>query len=139
MKKWTAALLCLCLLLLPVRFSCRAETAESGPSVGAPSALLMTLSGRTHSVYTGICLIRDGQEYTAVDMTAVHFLPLTREAVDRYIVSGEWQGKAGAYAVQGRAMAFADRLEGSAANVIGLPVHAVVALAEENGINLYGD
>ena len=41
--------------------------------------------------------------------------------------------------MQGRAMAFVDRLEGSAANVIGLPVHAVVALAEENGINLYGD
>ena len=106
---------------------------------GEAREMLMTLSGRTHSVYTGICLIKDGQEYTAVDMTAVHFLPLTREAVDRYIVSGEWQGKAGAYAVQGRAMAFADRLEGSAANVIGLPVHAVVALAEENGINLYGD
>ena len=47
MKKWTAALLCLCLLLLPVRFSCRAETAEPGPGVGAPSALLMTLSGQT--------------------------------------------------------------------------------------------
>lgn len=46
MKKWTAALLCLC-LLLPVRFSCRAETAEPGPGVGAPSALLMTLSGQT--------------------------------------------------------------------------------------------
>lgn len=101
--------------------------------------MLMSLSGRSHSVYTGICIIQDGREYLSVDKTLVHFLEITPEALERYISSGEWQGKAGAYAVQGRAMAFVDRLEGSAANVIGLPVHAVVALAEENGIKLYGD
>ncbi len=101
--------------------------------------MLMALSGRTHSVYTGICFIKGDREYTAVDKTQVHFMELTPKVLERYIASGEWMGKAGAYAVQGRAMVFVDRMEGSAANVIGLPVHAVAALAEENGIELYGD
>lgn len=101
--------------------------------------MLRALSGRVHSVYTGICFLKGGQEFIAVEKTSVHFLAVSREALERYIASGEWSGKAGAYAVQGRAMAFVDRLEGSAANVIGLPVHAVVALAEKNGIDLYGD
>ena len=101
--------------------------------------MLMALSGQTHSVYTGICFIKCDREYTAVDKTQVHFMELTPIVLERYIASGEWMGKAGAYAVQGRAMAFVDRMEGSVANVIGLPVHAVAALAEENGIELYGD
>lgn len=101
--------------------------------------MLLALSGKVHSVYTGICFFKGGQEFTSVEKTTVHFLPLSPKALDRYIASGEWSGKAGAYAIQGRAMAFVDRLEGSAANVIGLPVHGVVALAEENGIDLYGD
>ncbi len=101
--------------------------------------MLMALSGRTHSVYTGICFIKGDREYTSVDKTQVHFMELTPAVLERYIASGEWMGKAGAYAVQGRAMAFVDRMEGSAANVIGLPVHAMAALAEENGIDLYGD
>lgn len=100
--------------------------------------MLRALSGRVHSVYTGICFLKGGQEFTAVEKTDVHFLPISCKALDRYIASGEWSGKAGAYAIQGRAMAFVDRLEGSAANVIGLPVHGVVTLAEENGIDLYG-
>lgn len=100
--------------------------------------MLMELSGKIHSVYTGICFLKGGQEFIAVEKTGVHFLDISREALDRYIASGEWSGKAGAYAIQGRAMAFVDRLEGSAANVIGLPVHAVVALAEKHGIDLYG-
>jgi septum formation protein len=90
--------------------------------------MLRLLSGRTHQVTTGFVVVGadafDAPAYA--ETTAVTFRPLGDDEVRRYVATGEGTDKAGGYAVQGRAGAFVERLEGSYANVVGLPVHRVV-------------
>ena len=90
--------------------------------------MLRLLSGKTHKVLTGIALLRpsDGKQVVDVCETAVRFRKLTREDVDTYVKSGEPQDKAGAYAAQGRAAAFIERIEGDFYNVVGLPISRVL-------------
>ncbi len=84
---------------------------------------LEMLSGRRHRVYGGFVLQGPGERRTSrLVMTAVVFKSLSREEIDAYLESGEWRGKAGGYAVQGRAAAFVRRLNGSYSNVVGLPL-----------------
>ncbi len=92
---------------------------------GEARAMLARLSGRTHVVLTGVVLIRDGGESSAVETTRVRFAPMSDGDIDWYIASGEPRGKAGAYAIQGLASRFVDRIEGSYSNVVGLPVALV--------------
>ena len=92
-------------------------------------AHLETLSGRVHEVLSGVSLVHDGTETTAVVRTAVAFRPLTRELVDWYLRSREWEGRAGAYAVQGRGAALVASIDGDYWNVVGLPVPALMDLA----------
>ncbi len=92
-------------------------------------ACLELLSGRRHRVYGGICLIgADGRIAERVVDTAVVFRRLTDSDVARYVESGEWRGKAGGYAIQGRAAAFVRSLGGSYTNVVGLDLYTVAAL-----------
>jgi len=85
---------------------------------------LQFLSGRRHRVYGGICLIApDGRCAERVVQTAVTFARLSREQLEGYIASGEWHGKAGGYAIQGRAAAFVQQVNGSYSNVVGLALH----------------
>jgi septum formation protein len=87
--------------------------------------MLGRLSGRTHDVLTGVALhTRDGQR-CEVESTRVTFRELAAEDVAWYVASGEPDGKAGAYAIQGRASRFVTRVEGSYTNVVGLPVALV--------------
>lgn len=99
---------------------------------------LKLLSGRRHRVYGGVCLITpEGREITRVDLTAVHFKRLSTLETNAYIDSGEWHGKAGGYAIQGLAGAFITKINGSYANVVGLPIHDVAAMLSGNGFPLF--
>jgi nucleoside triphosphate pyrophosphatase len=96
--------------------------------------MLERLSGRTHSVITGVTLIRlpDAERLTFADATLVHFVPLSAEEISRYLATGEPHDKAGAYGIQGRAGRYIPRIEGCYFNVVGLPLarlqHALTEL-----------
>ena len=95
---------------------------------------LMLLSGRKHTVITGIALITPAGDLLVRSVTTtVTFKRLSREELDWYIASGEWRGKAGSYAIQGRAGAFVTGIAGSYSNVVGLPLNETVCLLEGNG------
>ncbi len=85
-------------------------------------SMLRTLSGRTHEVVTGVCLVSPQGVETFSDTTHVTFRPLSNEEIDAYVATGEPMDKAGAYAIQGGAGGFVARREGSETNVVGLPL-----------------
>jgi septum formation protein len=97
--------------------------------------MLRALSGCTHTVLTGVAVIRlpDRAERTAVESTSVAFARLSDEEIEAYVSSGEPGDKAGGYAIQGRAARFVTRIEGCYSNVVGLPVARVYALLRELG------
>ena len=90
--------------------------------------MLRRLSGRTHQVFTGVSARTAGEELSAVEMTAVTFVPLSEDQIAWYVASGEGSDKAGAYAIQGLASRFVTKIEGSYSNVVGLPVATVEQL-----------
>ena len=90
---------------------------------------LELLSGRRHRVHSAVTLIDgEGRARHRLSTSIVTFKRLTREEIDRYLASGEWQGKAGGYAIQGRAEAFVRFLSGSHSGVVGLPLFETRAL-----------
>ena len=96
------------------------------PKDAADAARMLTaLSGQRHEVITAICLRSAGGTLTDLTSTAVWFAPLSEEEIQWYVASGEPMDKAGAYGIQGLASRFIDRIEGSCANVVGLPVARV--------------
>jgi septum formation protein len=99
---------------------------------------LSLLSGRSHWVYSTVCLIAPGNRtsYRCVE-TKVRFKRLSREDIDSYIASNEWRGKAGGYAIQGRAEAFVRMLTGSHSGVVGLPLYETVYLLEGAGYPVF--
>lgn len=99
--------------------------------------MLQLLSGRRHQVLSAICLLGQGDVITSrTVVTRVSFKRLSAEELDAYLVSGEWDGKAGAYAIQGRAGIFVRSLEGSYSNVVGLPLHETANLLGGAGFAL---
>jgi septum formation protein len=102
------------------------------------AACLRLLSGRSHRVYTGVCLVTPKRKMrTRLVETRVRFKHLSREEIDTYLATGEWEGKAGGYAIQGRAGAFVSRLVGSYANVVGLPLYETMTLLMGEGYPVY--
>ena len=87
--------------------------------------MLRLLSGRTHQVITGVCLLAPGFEQTESEITQVVFSPLSEREIADYVASGEPMDKAGAYAIQGMASRWVERIEGCYFNVVGLPVPRV--------------
>lgn len=87
--------------------------------------MLCALAGREHEVLTGIAIARDGRVDEHVESTRVTFAPMTDEEIASYVASGEADDKAGAYGIQGLAACFIPRIDGSYANVVGLPVEVV--------------
>ena len=83
---------------------------------------LRTLSDRTHTVYTGYCLLKGGKRISGVEATNVTFRELDGNEIADYVASGEPMDKAGAYGLQGRGCTFAKRIDGEYFNVIGLPI-----------------
>ena len=92
---------------------------------------LRRLSGRGHEVMSGIALRRGGAERTDVAVTRVRFRALESREISWYLRTGEWRGRAGGYAIQGRGAALVAGLEGDYLNVVGLPVPALATLAPE--------
>jgi septum formation protein len=99
--------------------------------------MLALLSGRRHHVYSGICVVgTDSKARVRVVDTIVAFKALSAAEIDRYVESGEGMGKAGGYAIQGRAETFVRFLSGSHSNVVGLPLFETRALLTSAGIAL---
>lgn len=99
-------------------------------------SMLKNLSGRTHQVYTGIALVYSGQIYHDVAVTDVTMKKMTDEEIRRYIRSGEPRGKAGAYAIQGLASVFVEKINGCYFNVVGLPLSRLYDLAKKADVKL---
>lgn len=90
------------------------------------SSMLHALSHHRHEVYSAVCLLSRHQTISFVEKTIVYFKELDENTIQEYLRSQEWVDKAGAYAIQGKAGAFVDHIEGDLDNVIGLPVHTVI-------------
>ena len=91
---------------------------------GDAARMLRELSGRTHKVVTAVWLMSANREEHAIQESDVSIANLSEAEIAAYLDTGEWQGKAGAYAIQGRAGAFVAHLDGSHSGVMGLPLHA---------------
>jgi septum formation protein len=92
--------------------------------------MLRLLSGRTHQVITGVCLLRGRERQRAAEVTFVRFNTLSDAEIDDYIATGEPMDKAGAYAIQGRAGRWIPRIHGCYFNVVGLPLALVTSMIE---------
>jgi septum formation protein len=97
------------------------------------TAMLRRLSGRVHQVLTGLCVRGPEAVIEEVVATAVEFVALDEATLAGYVASGEWRGKAGAYAIQGIAAALVRGVTGSVTNVIGLPLVEVLAAIRAAG------
>ncbi|MGE5615684.1 MAG: Maf family protein [Bacillota bacterium] len=96
--------------------------------------MLTALAGTQHRVYTAVAVAMEGRVETALNLSLVTFSPVSAERIEAYVDSGEPFDKAGAYAIQGRAGAFVERLEGSYTGVMGLPLFETARLLRQFGI-----
>ena len=85
------------------------------------AAMLGELAGHTHEVVSGLCLLGDGFAFVDHEVTRVTFRDLSAEEIESYLRSGEWEGRAGSYAVQGLGARLVARVDGDYLNVVGLP------------------
>lgn len=95
--------------------------------------MLRMLSGKTHRVISGLCMIntKTGKKFTASVTTKVTFRTIELEELKHYLDSNQWKGKAGAYAIQGRAKSFVEKIDGDITNVIGVPMVVLRRLLEK--------
>ena len=102
--------------------------AYQGQILGKPTdeadakRMLTMLSGQTHEVYTGVCIIEDGKTKTFYEETKVTFYEISDEQIDHYIKTGEPMDKAGSYGIQGKAAVFIKVIEGDYYNLVGFPI-----------------
>ena len=115
-----------------------------GAMLGKPSGpdeagdMLRRLAGRTHDVVSGLCLLTAGGSEVEHDVTTVRFRPLAQAEISAYVAAGEWEGRAGGYAIQGRGAALVERIEGDYLNVVGLPAALLVRLLATRLPGVYG-
>ena len=113
------------------------EVVVDGDILGKPrdtvdaSAMLRRLAGRAHDVTTAVVVSLDAQERSDIVTTRVWFTAMSEDEIAAYVATGEPMGKAGAYAIQGHAARFIERIDGSWSNVVGLPVHTVHRLLRD--------
>ena len=93
--------------------------------------MLARLSGQTHRVLTAVAIQSGQRRVDALSDSRVRFAALTPADIAAYIASGEWEGKAGAYAIQGRAAAFVEHISGSYSGIMGLPLFETAALLKQ--------
>jgi len=98
------------------------------------AAMLRRLSGRTHDVITAVSIVSAGREVQAISTSLVTVARLDDAAIAAYLATGEWQGKAGAYAIQGRFESHIQHLSGSFSGVMGLPMFETARLLREFGV-----
>lgn len=115
--------------------------AVDGQVLGKPHSIqqahemLSALSGREHTVYTGVTVCRGGQFLTQHEATAVRFRPLTAQEIDAYIATGEPMDKAGSYGIQGRGALLVEGISGDYFNVVGLPVCRLGRMLTQFGVD----
>lgn len=115
--------------------ACDTDVVLDGEVLGKPAdaadarAYLDRMSGRAHTVMSGLVVIEDGVERTGLEKTEVVFRDLSDEEKERYVRFGEWEGRSGGYAIQTLGSSLVARLEGSVSNVVGLPVGLLAELA----------
>ena len=103
---------------------------------GAAADMLRELSGRVHEVYTGVAVIRGGEERVECERTAVRFRPLGEDEIAAYVATGEPMDKAGAYGAQGLGCLFVEGIEGDFFNVMGLPMCRLGRILSDMGVKL---
>ncbi len=114
----------------------RVYAKAAGPEEAAE--MLEALGGNTHEVISGLCLVTPGWEELRHEVTRVTFRPLTPRDIAAYLASGEWQDRAGAYAIQGLGASLVERIEGDYLNVVGLPAALLIALLAQRFAGTYG-
>ncbi|MEX0971782.1 MAG: Maf family protein [Solirubrobacterales bacterium] len=116
---------------------CDTDVVLDGKALGKPGnelearAYLDRMSGRAHTVMSGLVVLRDGEECSGLESTTVVFKQLSEAEKERYVAFGEWRGRSGGYAIQTLGSTLVERVEGSVSNVVGLPVGLLVELAPE--------
>jgi nucleoside triphosphate pyrophosphatase len=100
--------------------------------------MLEALAGKTHEVVSGLCLVTPGWELVEHALTRVGFRELTARDLAAYAETGEWEGRAGAYAIQGVGASLVERIEGDYLNVVGLPAALLVGILAERFPGVYG-
>jgi nucleoside triphosphate pyrophosphatase len=100
--------------------------------------MLEELAGETHVVVSGLCLITPAWELVEHDSTRVTFRELTPREIAHHLTHGEWEGRAGGYAIQGRGAALVEEIEGDYLNVVGLPAALLVRILAERFPGAYG-
>ena len=98
--------------------------------------MLRELSGRMHAVVSGVCLLGTDQDVVGHEITDVTFRLLSHDMVAAYLESGEWEGRAGAYAIQGLGGRLVERIDGDYLNVVGLPGALLISLLERHAPKL---
>jgi septum formation protein len=98
--------------------------------------MLLELAGRTHEVVSGLCLLGPGVDEVADDTTRVSFRAFPRLELDAYLASGEWEGRAGGYAIQGIGARLVERIDGDYLNVVGLPAALLLGLLANHAPDL---
>lgn len=109
------------------------EVLEKPSDAADALSMLQRLQGRRHQVITAVCLLADGREHEAVDITTVEFRPADEAFLRAYVETGEPMDKAGAYGIQGYGAALIERIEGDFFGVMGLPVRLVLDLLRRAG------
>jgi septum formation protein len=123
---------------------CDTEVVCDGRVFGKPAnqagaeEMLESLAGKTHEVVSGLALITPGWREVHREVTQVTFRPLDARDLAHYVASGEWEGRAGAYAIQGLGASLVERIEGDYLNVVGLPAALLVRLLAQHFPGTYG-
>jgi septum formation protein len=117
---------------------CGDEVLGKPADLGEAERMLETLGGRTHEVVSGLCLLTEAWEELHSETTRVTFRPLTARDIAGYLSTGEWEGRAGGYAIQGRGGSLVERIEGDYLNVVGLPAALLIRLLAARFGGSYG-
>jgi septum formation protein len=117
--------------------ACDTDVVLDGKALGKPAdaaesrRYLDRMSGRSHTVLSGLVVVVDGEEREGLERTTVTFKRLSEAEKERYVEFGEWKGRSGGYAIQTLGSTLVERIEGSVSNVVGLPVGLLFELAPE--------
>jgi septum formation protein len=117
--------------------ACDTDVVLDGRALGKPvdeaeaREYLERMSGRAHTVMSGLVVLADGEERAGLERTTVVFKELSEVEIERYVRFGEWRGRSGGYAIQTLGSTLVERIEGSVSNVVGLPVGLLAELAPE--------
>lgn len=117
--------------------ACDTDVVLDGKALGKPAdevearKYLDRMSGRAHTVMSGLVVLVEGEERSGLEETTVVFNDLDDAAKERYVRFGEWRGRSGGYAIQTLGSTLVERIEGSVSNVVGLPVGLLIELVPE--------